>query len=79
MGFYSCVAKSSIGEATWNSWLKKRGKFIHQSPDLPEAFSKFALKNSQYLPSQYLPNAITTLVGMRMDGSESGSIHYDSS
>ncbi|XP_055478213.1 roundabout homolog 3 isoform X5 [Psammomys obesus] len=24
MGFYSCVAKSSIGEATWNSWLRKR-------------------------------------------------------
>nr|XP_051704422.1 roundabout homolog 3 isoform X1 [Oryctolagus cuniculus] len=24
MGFYSCVAKSSIGEATWSGWLRKR-------------------------------------------------------
>lgn len=27
MGFYSCVAKSSTGEATWSSWLRKRGEF----------------------------------------------------
>ncbi|VFV36407.1 roundabout homolog 3 [Lynx pardinus] len=24
MGFYSCVAKSSTGEATWSSWLRRR-------------------------------------------------------
>ncbi|GAB1294038.1 Roundabout homolog 3 [Apodemus speciosus] len=24
MGFYSCVAQNSIGEATWTSWLRKR-------------------------------------------------------
>ncbi|KAM6173865.1 roundabout homolog 3 [Erethizon dorsatum] len=24
MGFYSCVAKSSIGEATWSGWLRKQ-------------------------------------------------------
>lgn len=43
MGFYSCVAKSSIGEATWNSWLRKQGKFIHQS-SLAVAFSRFVLR-----------------------------------
>ncbi|EHB07659.1 Roundabout-like protein 3 [Heterocephalus glaber] len=24
MGFYSCVAKSSLGEATWSGWLRKQ-------------------------------------------------------
>lgn len=43
MGFYSCVAKSSLGEATWNSWLWKRGKFVHQS-SLAAAFSRFVLR-----------------------------------
>lgn len=26
LGFYSCVAKSSMGEATWSSWLRRRGE-----------------------------------------------------
>ncbi|XP_039728855.1 roundabout homolog 3-like [Pteropus medius] len=28
MGFYSCVAKSSTGEATWTGWLRRQGEFF---------------------------------------------------
>lgn len=41
MGFYSCVAKSSTGEATWTGWLRRQGEFFlcsllcqHLSPNL---------------------------------------------
>ena len=47
MGFYSCVAKSSTGEAAWSGWLRKRGEFFlcslifcqHSSPNWPQRWS----------------------------------------
>lgn len=47
MGFYSCVAKSSTGEAAWSGWLRRRGEFFlcslifcqHSSPDWPQRWS----------------------------------------
>lgn len=49
MGFYSCVAKSSIGEATWSGWLKMRGEFFLSSLILIIPSSKPASTGSQYL------------------------------
>lgn len=47
MGFYSCVAKSSTGEAAWSGWLRRRGEFFlcslifcqHSSPNWPQRWS----------------------------------------
>lgn len=45
MGFYSCVAKSSTGEAAWSGWLRRRGEFFLCSLIfLPALFSKLASK-----------------------------------
>ena len=47
MGFYSCVAKNSTGEAAWSGWLRRRGEFFlcslifcqHSSPNWPQRWS----------------------------------------
>lgn len=44
MGFYSCVAKSPTGEATWSGWLRRQGEFFLCSLVWPAAFSKPASK-----------------------------------
>ena len=45
MGFYSCVARSSTGEAAWSGWLRRRGEFFLCSLIfLPALFSKLASK-----------------------------------
>lgn len=49
MGFYSCVAKSSTGEATWSSWLRRRGEFC-LSPCFASTFIQTCFEGTQYLP-----------------------------
>ena len=51
MGFYSCVAKSSTGEATWSGWLRRRGEFSLCSLVLPAPFSKPASKVASTTPN----------------------------
>lgn len=45
MGFYSCVARSSIGEATWGGWLRKQGEFLLHALVLLAPFSKSFKRN----------------------------------
>lgn len=67
MGFYSCVAKSSAGEATWSGWLRRRGEFLF--PCFASTFLQPYFKGSQYLPKSqhwfYFSNAVALVVGTR--------------
>uniref|UniRef100_A0A8D2D7C9 Roundabout homolog 3 n=2 Tax=Sciurus TaxID=10001 RepID=A0A8D2D7C9_SCIVU len=58
MGFYSCVAKSSIGEATWSSWLRKREDW-GASPDPPTELSTLPGPPSQPVVTEITKNSIT--------------------
>ncbi|XP_054379621.1 roundabout homolog 3 isoform X2 [Pongo abelii] len=58
MGFYSCVAKSSIGEATWSGWLKMREDW-GVSPDPPTEPSTAPGAPSQPVVTEITKNSIT--------------------
>ncbi|XP_073871626.1 roundabout homolog 3 isoform X15 [Macaca fascicularis] len=58
MGFYSCVAKSSIGEATWSGWLKMREDW-GVSPDPPTEPSTPPGPPSQPVVTEITKNSIT--------------------
>nr|XP_003819980.3 roundabout homolog 3 isoform X2 [Pan paniscus] len=58
MGFYSCVAKSSIGEATWSGWLKMREDW-GVSPDPPTEPSSPPGAPSQPVVTEITKNSIT--------------------
>uniref|UniRef100_A0A2R9CNR9 Roundabout homolog 3 n=1 Tax=Pan paniscus TaxID=9597 RepID=A0A2R9CNR9_PANPA len=58
MGFYSCVAKSSIGEATWSGWVKMREDW-GVSPDPPTEPSSPPGAPSQPVVTEITKNSIT--------------------
>ncbi|KAL4681776.1 hypothetical protein H8959_007253 [Pygathrix nigripes] len=58
MGFYSCVAKSSIGEATWSGWLQMREDW-GVSPDPPTEPSTPPGPPSQPVVTEITKNSIT--------------------
>ncbi|XP_037697785.1 roundabout homolog 3 isoform X2 [Choloepus didactylus] len=58
MGFYSCVAKSSTGEATWNGWLRIREDW-GVSPDPPTEISTPPGPPSQPVASDITKNSVT--------------------
>ncbi|XP_030685397.1 roundabout homolog 3 isoform X1 [Nomascus leucogenys] len=58
MGFYSCVAKSSIGEAMWSGWLKMREDW-GVSPDPPTEPSTPPGAPSQPVATEITKNSIT--------------------
>ncbi|KAM4827988.1 roundabout homolog 3 [Thomomys bottae] len=58
MGFYSCVAKSSTGEATWSGWLRKREDW-GTSPDPPTEPNTPPGPPSQPLVTGITKNSIT--------------------
>nr|XP_045226744.1 roundabout homolog 3 isoform X1 [Macaca fascicularis] len=58
MGFYSCVAKSSVGEATWSGWLKMREDW-GVSPDPPTEPSTPPGPPSQPVVTEITKNSIT--------------------
>lgn len=64
MGFYSCVAKSSAGEATWSSWLRRRGEFcLSLCFASPFILASKVVSTSQSPGLIYLPNAMAMVVG----------------
>uniref|UniRef100_A0A8C9UKC7 Roundabout homolog 3 n=1 Tax=Spermophilus dauricus TaxID=99837 RepID=A0A8C9UKC7_SPEDA len=58
MGFYSCVAKNSIGEAIWSGWLRKREDW-GASPDPPTELSTLPGPPSQPVVTEITKNSIT--------------------
>nr|XP_035979176.1 roundabout homolog 3 isoform X4 [Halichoerus grypus] len=58
MGFYSCVAKSSTGEATWSSWLRTREDW-GGSPEPPTEPSSPPGPPSQPVVTEITKNSIT--------------------
>ncbi|KAJ8776183.1 hypothetical protein J1605_015745 [Eschrichtius robustus] len=58
MGFYSCVAKSSTGEATWSGWLRRREDW-GVSPDPPTEPSTPPGPPSQPVVTDITKNSIT--------------------
>ncbi|XP_032213857.1 roundabout homolog 3 isoform X4 [Mustela erminea] len=58
MGFYSCVAKSFTGEATWSSWLRKREDW-GVSPEPPTEPSIPPGPPSQPVVTEITKNSIT--------------------
>nr|XP_020142350.1 roundabout homolog 3 isoform X2 [Microcebus murinus] len=58
LGFYSCVAKSSIGEATWSGWLKMREDW-EVSPDPPTEASTPPAPPSQPVVTEITKNSVT--------------------
>nr|XP_031299304.1 roundabout homolog 3 isoform X4 [Camelus dromedarius] len=57
MGSYSCVATSSMGEATWNGWLRRREWGV--SPDPPTEPSTPPGPPSQPVVTEITKNSIT--------------------
>nr|XP_008534223.1 PREDICTED: LOW QUALITY PROTEIN: roundabout homolog 3 [Equus przewalskii] len=57
-GFYSCVAKSSTGEATWSGWLRRREDW-GVSPDPPTEPSTPPGPPSQPVVTEITKNSIT--------------------
>uniref|UniRef100_A0A8C0KAK1 Roundabout homolog 3 n=1 Tax=Canis lupus dingo TaxID=286419 RepID=A0A8C0KAK1_CANLU len=58
LGFYSCVAKSSMGEATWSSWLRRREDW-GVSPEPPTEPSTPPGPPSQPVVTEITKNSIT--------------------
>ncbi|XP_008575554.1 PREDICTED: roundabout homolog 3 [Galeopterus variegatus] len=58
VGFYSCVAKSSIGEATWSGWLRMREDW-GASPDPPMETRVPPGPPSQPMVTEITKNSIT--------------------
>nr|XP_045377605.1 roundabout homolog 3 [Camelus bactrianus] len=58
MGSYSCVATSSMGEATWNGWLRRREEW-GVSPDPPTEPSTPPGPPSQPVVTEITKNSIT--------------------
>ncbi|XP_058400884.1 roundabout homolog 3 isoform X3 [Diceros bicornis minor] len=57
-GFYSCVAKSSTGEATWSGWLRRREDW-GVSPDPPTEPSTPPRPPSQPVVTEITKNSVT--------------------
>ncbi|XP_040111729.1 roundabout homolog 3 [Oryx dammah] len=58
MGFYSCVAKSSTGEAAWSGWLRRREDW-EATPDPPAEPSTPPGPPSQPVVTEITKNSIT--------------------
>ncbi|XP_061015076.1 roundabout homolog 3 [Dama dama] len=58
MGFYSCVAKSSTGEAAWSGWLRRREDW-GATPDPPTEPSTPPGPPSQPVVTEITKNSIT--------------------
>ncbi|KAM5224790.1 roundabout homolog 3 isoform 2-T2 [Hipposideros larvatus] len=58
MGFYSCVAKSSTGEATWSGWLRRQEDW-GELPDTPKEPSTPPGPPSQPVVTEITKNSIT--------------------